>query len=123
MKIEMTIEEMKQVKEVWKGYFKMAKNNLKHVQSIEETKENRWEIKTLEVEYAFFMDRIKNIVKIYSAMICDMENGDLEVEDFANAMKVLQELNNELHKELKKQTFKELNMKYVESLRPTKVIL
>lgn len=114
--VEMTLDEMKQVKEVWKGYFKTAKNNIKYIQTIEETKENRWELKTLEVEYSFFIDHIKKIVKIYAAMICDKESGDLEPEHFAMAMKVLQILNNELHEEFKKKSFKELNAKYIEGL-------
>ena len=120
----MHIDEMKSVKKSWKGYFKMAKNNLKHIQNIEETKENRWELKSLMMSYTYFIDQISKIVKIYSELISLAENCDLEESDFVDAMKVIQKLNIDLHIECNKKTFKTLNIKYIEGLRPaTKIIL
>ncbi|MBO5954866.1 MAG: hypothetical protein J6Q13_02730 [Clostridia bacterium] len=120
--IEMHIDEMKSVKESWKCYFKMAKNNLKHIQNIEETKENRWELKSLTMSYTYFIDQISKIVKIYSELINLAEDCELEEKDFVDAMKVVQKLNNDLHIESNKKTFKSLNIKYIESLRPAKNI-
>ena len=115
--VEMHIDEMKSVKDSWRRFFKMARNNLNHLKCIEETKENRWELKSLEMSYTFFIDQIKKIISIYSALINLAENDELEEEDFLDAMKAVKLLNNDLHVEANKKTFKQLNMKYIESLR------
>lgn len=115
--VEMHIDEMKSVKDSWRRFFKMARNNLNHLKCIEETKENRWDLKSLEMSYTFFIDQIKKIISIYSALINLAENDELEEEDFLDAMKAIKLLNNDLHIEANKKTFKQLNMKYIESLR------
>ena len=121
--VEMHIDEMKSVKDSWKRYFKMARNNLKHISCIEETRENRWDLKSLEMSYTFFIDQIKKIISIYSALINLAENDELEEEDFLGAMKAVKLLNNDLHIEANKKTFKSLNVKYIESLRPANNIV
>lgn len=120
--VEMHIDEMKSVKDSWKRYFKMARNNLNHLKCIEETKENRWELKSLEMSYTFIIDQITKIVKIYSSLINLAEDCDLEEEEFLEAMIAVQIINKELHVEANKKTFKQLNMKYIESLRPARNI-
>ncbi len=120
---EMYVDEMKQVKEAWKKHSKMARNNLNHIQCIEETKENRWELKSLEMSYTFFIDTIKKIISIYNELINLAEDCDLEEHDFLKAMKAVQLLNNDLHIESNKKTFKALNIKYIEGLRPAKDIV
>ncbi len=120
--VEMHIDEMKAVKDSWKGYFKTARNNLKHLNCIEETKENRWELKSLEMSYTFFIDNIKKIISIYSALINLAENDELDEDNFLGAMKVVKHINNDLHIEANKKTFKQLNMKYIESLRTAKIL-
>ena len=121
--IEMHVDEMKSVKDSWKKYFKMVRNNLNHLKCIEETKENRWELKSLEMSYTFFIDNIKKIVSIYSSLINLAEDCELEEEDFLEAMIAVQLINKDLHIEANKKTFKQLNMKYIESLRPAKNIV
>ena len=118
--VEMHIDEMKSVKEAWKRYFKMARNNLNHLKCVEETKENRWELKSLEMSYTFFMDEIKKIISIYTALINLAEDCDLEESDFIDAMKAVQLVNKDLKKEYNKKSFKALNLKYVEGLRKSK---
>lgn len=117
---EMHIDEMKSVKEAWKRYFKMARNNLNHLKGLEETKENRWELKSLEMSYTFFIDSIRKIVSIYTALINLAENSNLEEMDFLKAMQAVQLVNKNLHIELNKKNFKELNIKYIEGLRNAK---
>ena len=117
---EMHVDEMKAVKESWKRYFKMARNNLKHVQCIEETKENRWELKSLEMSYTYFIDQIKKIVSIYSALINVAEECELDEADFLKAMKAVQLINKDLHIEANKKNFKAFNIKYIEGIRPAK---
>ena len=121
--VEMHIDEMKSVKDSWKRYFKMARNNLKYISCIEETRENRWDLKSLEMSYTFFIDQIKKIISIYSALINLAENDELEEEDFLDAMKSVKLLNKDLHIEANKKTFKQLNMKYIESLRVAQKIV
>ena len=88
--------------------------------NIEETKENRWELKSLEMSYTYFVDSIKKIISIYTALINLAEDCDLEEEDFLKAMQQIKLINNDLHIEANKKTFKALNIKYIESLRPAK---
>lgn len=121
--VEMHVDEMKAVKDSWKRFLKMARNNLKHINNIEETKENRWELKSLEMSYTFFIDNIKQIISIYSELIDIAEYNELEEQDFLEAMKQVKLLNNDLHIEANKKSFKNLNIKYIESLRPAKNII
>ena len=115
--IEMNIDEMKSVKDSWKRYLKMAKNNLNHLKCIEETKENRWELKSLEMSYNFFIDQIKKIMSIYSELINMAEDCELDEEDFLDGMKAIQLINKDLHLEMSKKSFKQLNLKFIEGLR------
>lgn len=119
--VEMHIDEMKAVKESWQNFLRMAKNNLRHLQCVEETKDNRWELKSLEMSYNFFIEQIKKIVSEYSQLINLGEDCDLEESDFVGAMKVIKRLNLELKREYAKKSFKELNIKYVEGLRESVV--
>ena len=121
--VEMHVDEMKGVKDSWKRYFKMARNNFNHIKYIEETKENRWDLQALEMYYKFFMNRIKDIIEIYSQLIDLAENDELEEKDFIKSMKAVKLINKELHVEASKKTFKTLNMKYIEGLRPAKDIV
>lgn len=120
--VEMNIDEMKAVKKSWCGYLDMARNNLKHIRCIEETKENRWELKSLEMNYTFFIDQIDKIVSIYGYLINKAEDCELHEEVFKKAMKYVQLINKDLHIEANKKSFKALNMKYVEGLREAKVV-
>lgn len=120
--VEMHIDEMKSVKEAWKRYFKMARNNYNHLKCIVENKENRWELKSLEMSYSFIIDQIKKIVSTYSKLINLAEDCDLEESDFTDAMKQVKLINNTIHIEANKKTFKSLNVKYIESLRLAKTI-
>ena len=120
--VEMHIDEMKSVKDSWKRYFKMARNNLNRLKSVEETKENRWELKALEMYYTYFMNRIREIISIYSELINLAEDCELEESDFLDAMKEVQLINKDLHIEANKKKFKEFNIKYIENLRPAKNI-
>lgn len=120
--IEMHIDEMKSVKDSWKRYFKMARNNLNRLKCVEETKENRWELKALEMYYTYFMNRIREIISIYSELINLAEDCELEESDFLDAMKEVQLINKDLHIEANKKKFKEFNIKYIENLRPAKNI-
>lgn len=121
--VEMHIDEMKSVKDAWKRYFKMARNNLNHLKCVEETKENRWDLKSLEMSYSFFMDQIKKIISIYSELISLAEDCELDESDFKDAMKAVKLINRDLHVEANKKSFKALNMKYIEGLRPAKNIV
>lgn len=120
--VEMHIDEMKSVKDAWKKYFKMARNNFNHLKCVEETKENRWDLKGLEISYSFIMEQIRKIISIYSNLINLAEDCDLEESDFLDAMKEVQLINKELRNESNKKTFKALNSKYIEGLRPAKDI-
>ena len=112
----MSVQEMIEVKDVWKKYSKEAKNILEDIKNIEQTKENCWELKSLEMSYSYFIDQIRKIVRIYSALIQLKEEDDLNKEEFLLAMKALQIANNDLKVEYNKKSFKTFNEKYVESL-------
>ena len=120
---EMHIDEMKQVKDSWKSHLKTFSYKLNHVKCVKETKENRWELKSLEMSYTFFLDEIRKIISIYSNLINLAEECDLGESDFVEAMKMVKLINNSLHVEANKKTFKALNMKYIEGLRPAKNIV
>ena len=112
----MTVEEMISAKQAWKKYLTEAQSKLRVVQNIEETKENRWELKSLEMSYSYFVDQIRKIMKVYSILIKFAEQKDLDKEEFLAVMKTLQLANNDLKVEYNKKLFQELNEKYVEPL-------
>ena len=121
--VEMHIDEMKAVKRSWCGYLDMARNNLKHIKNIEETKENQWELQSLEMNYTFFIDQIDKIVAIYGFLINKAENCELEESVFLKAMKQVKLINKDLRIEVNKKSFKTLNLKYVEGLREANNII
>lgn len=120
--VEMPIDEMKAVKRSWNGFLEMAQTNLDHIYCIEETKENRWELKSLEMNYTYFIDQIKKVIKIYRGLINKAEDCELDEDDFKKAMKKLQLIGKDLRIEASKKSFKELNKKYIEGLRVAKDI-
>ena len=120
--VEMHIDEMKAVKRRWDGFLDMAQTNLDHIYCIEETKENRWELKSLEMDYTYFIDQIKKVIKIYRGLINKAEDCELDEEEFKKAMKKLQLIGKDLRIESSKKSFKTLNMKYIEGLREAKDI-
>jgi hypothetical protein len=120
--IEMYVDEMKSVKAKWKSYLTTAKANFNKLKTIEENKENRWELKSLEMSYKYFIAQIKNIVSVYSCLIDSAENCELEEDVFKDAMKAVQLINNDLHIEVNKKTFKQLNKKYIESSTITQIV-
>ena len=119
---EMYVDEMKQVKKSWQAFLKMAKNNLNHVLSIEETKENRWELKSLEESYKLFIHGIKRIIKKYSELIDLGEMSELEEDYFLQVMEEIKIINNDLTKESESKNFRILNKKHIESLRKVDTI-
>ena len=112
----MTVEEMISVKQAWKNYLTKAQSLHEMVKNIEETKENRWELLSLEKSYSYFVDQIRKIKNVYSILIRFAEQKDLNKEEFIVVMKTLQLANNDLKVEYNKKLFKELNAKYVEPL-------
>jgi len=122
-KVEMmSLEDMISSQSSWKTWLSVARKRLKKVQSIEETKENRWELKSLEASYAFFIDQMDMMVFIYAGMIDLAKNNELEQYVFDRAVKELQIINGELRKEYEKKFFKELNNKYLDGIREAQVI-
>ena len=119
---EMHIDEMKQVKDSWKSHLKTFSYKLNHVKCVKETKENRWELMQLEELYSFCIDYCKKIIAKYSNLIDLAENCDLEEHYFLKEMKEVQKLHETMRKELNKKSNKLLEIKYIESLRPAKVI-
>lgn len=120
--VEMHIDEMKAVKESWQRFLKMARNNLRHVLSLKETKENRWELLSLEKHYDYCLDAIKKILAIYSELINLGEDCDLEENYFIKRIKEIQRIHKDLHKEFNNKKMKILEMKYIEGLRPAETI-
>lgn len=120
--IEMHIDDMKQAKMSWKKWLKTARGLLRKIQQIEETKANRWDLKSLEMSYSFFIDEMGKIVTVYSMLIDLAEDCELTQDDFLNAMKGVQLINNELRKEYNKKTFTELNNKYVHGIQEAIVL-
>lgn len=118
----MTIDEMISAKESWKGFLKMAKNNLKRIRNIEETKENRWDLKSLEMSYTYFIDQMGKIVSLYSQLIILTQEDDMDEYTFEKVMLALQLINKNLHQECNKKSFKALNIKYIESLREARTL-
>ena len=116
----MTIDEMVAAKESWKRFFKIAKNNLKKIQYIEETRENCWELKSLEMSYTYFIDQINKIVGLYRELIIIAQEDEMNEYIFNKVMQALQLVNKNLHIEYNKKNFKALNVKYVEDLREAK---
>ena len=74
------------------------------------------------MNYRFFIDQISKIIKIYSELINLAEDCDLDEDDFLDAMKVVQKINKDIKTEYNKQSFKVLNIKYIEGLREAKDI-
>lgn len=118
----MTIDEMISAKESWKRFLKMAKNNLKRIRSIEENKENRWDLKSLEMSYNYFIDQMGKIVSLYSQLVILAQENDMDEYTFKKVMLALQLINKNLHQECNKKSFKALNIKYIESLREAKTL-
>lgn len=122
-KVEMmSLEDMISSQSSWKKWINVARKTLNRVQNIEETKENRWELKSLESSYNFFIDKMDMIIFLYGGMINLKKENELEQYVFDRVIKELKILNGELHKELEKKLFKELNNKYVHGIREAQVI-
>lgn len=121
--VEMTIDEMKGVKDTWKLWGKMIMSARRKVQNIEETKENRWDLKALECILDFDFDITKKIVKIYSELINLGEDCELDEEYFIKQMKKAQRLHKELQVENKKASTKRLFSEYIDDLREAKNIV
>ena len=120
--VEMYIDDMKAAKESWQSWLRVAKRLLIRIQSIEETKTNRWELKSLEKSYGFFIDQMKKMVSIYGKLIDLAEDCELEESYFLDAMKELQRVNNDLKKEYNKKSFRQLNNEYVHGIKVAEVI-
>ena len=122
-KVEMmSLEDMISSQSSWKTWLDVARKRLKKVQSIEETKENRWELKSLEASYVFFIDQMDMMVYIYAGMINLAKNDELEQYVFDRAVKELKIINGELRKEYDNKKFRDLNNKYFDGIREAQVI-
>ena len=122
-KVEMmSLEDMISSQSSWKKWINVARKILGRVQNIEETKENRWELKSLEASYNFFIDKMDMIVFLYGGMIDLKKEDELEQYVFDRVVKELKIINGELRKEKEKKLFKDLNNKYVHGIREAQVI-
>lgn len=120
--IEMHIDDMKSAKNGWQSWQSTAKRLLRKIQNTEETKSNRWELKSLEMSYTFFIKKIGEIISIYSKLINLAENCDLEEDYFLKTIKSVQRINKELKQEYNKKSFIELNNKHVHGIKEAEVI-
>lgn len=115
----MSIEDMKNAKTGWQRWQKVAKHILRDVQNMSETEKNRWELKSLEMSYIFFVEQISKIVSVYGKLINLAEFNELKKDDFALAMREVQRINKDLNKEQSKPVFILLNNKYVHNMQDT----
>ena len=123
-KVEMmSLEDMISSQSSWKKWLNVARKILNRVQNIEETKENRWELKSLEAYYSFFVDKMDMIVFLYGGMINLAKEDNLEQYVFDRVIKELKIINGELRKEKEKKLFKELNNKYIHGIREAQIIV
>ena len=119
----MSLEDMISSQSTWKKWQGVAQNLLKRIQNMEETKENRWELKSLEAYYSFFIDKMDMIVFLYGGMINLAKEDNLEQYVFDRVIKELKIINGELRKEKEKKSFKELNNKYIHGIREAQIIV
>ena len=120
--IEMHIDEMKSAKNCWQTWQRDARRLLKKIQNIEETKLNRWELKSLEMSYSFFIEKIGEIISTYSKLINLAENCDLEEDYFLKTIKLVQCTHKELGQEYHKKSFTELNNRYIHGIKEAEAI-
>lgn len=120
--IEMHIDDMKSAKNRWQTWQGDAKRLLRKIQNMEETKSNRWELKSLEMSYSFFIEKMGKIISTYSKLINLAENCDLEEDYFLKTIKLIQRIHKELKQEYYKKSFTELNNKYVHEIKEAEVI-
>ena len=111
--VEMNIDEMKEVKDTWKRNSKSIQRKLQQVEAIEETKQNRWDLVSLQKNYIFFLDTIKRIMGIYSELINLGEECELDEEYFIKRIKEVQRIHNDLHKEINRKEILALEAKYI----------
>ncbi len=111
--VEMNIDEMKEVKDAWKRNSKTIQRKLKQVECIEETKENRWDLLSLQKNYIYFLDTIKRIMGIYSELINLGEMDELDEDYFVKRIKEVQRIHNDLHKEINSKSIQVLEIKYI----------
>jgi len=121
--IEMNIDEMKQVKETWQIHLKIFIRRLRHVQNIEETKENRWELLQLAESLKLSIETIKKVMAIYSELINLGENCELDEDYFLSEMKEVQILHKSFKDENNKKSTKDLLKKYPYNYHSTKPTL
>ncbi len=119
----MNIDDMKSAKDGWQSWSRTARRILKRIQGIEVTKANRWELKSLEASYEFFIDEMDRIICIYSELINLAEDCELEPYVFKSAAKEMQIIGKGLRQESEKRNFRELNNKYVHGIKETEVII
>lgn len=110
--IEMNIDEMKKVKDTWQIHKKIFTRRLNHLNIIEQTEENKWELMQLELCYSYCLDIIKQIISIYSNLIDLAENCDLDEDYFIKKIKEVQRMHSNLTIEFNKKANKELYKKY-----------
>ena len=120
---EMNIDEMKQVKDTWQIHLKIFIKRLKHVQNIEETKENRWELVQLAESLKISIETIKKVIAIYSELINLGEACELDEDYFLDEMKEVQILHKGFKEECNKKSTKELMKKYPYNYHSSKPIL
>ncbi len=106
--IEMNIDEMKSVKSEFKKQLKTYKRKLSALNTVEETKQNRWVIRSLEMHYNYCIETISEILSIYSNLINLAEDCDLEEDYFIKKIKEVQIIHKSLQIEQNKKNIKEI---------------
>ena len=118
---EMYVDDMKAAKEGWQTWLRVSKTILKKIQNFNETKINRWDLKSLETYYKFFIKQIEKTISIYSELIDLAELCELEEQFFIKKIKELKAVGKELKKEYYCKSFKELNNKYVHGIQEAEI--
>lgn len=117
--IEMNVDEMKKVKDTWQIHLKIFTRKIKHLSTID-AKENKWELKQLEMCYTFCLDKIKPIISIYTNLINLGENCELDEDYFIKKIKEVQRLHSDLRTEINRKSNRELAKKYNYNTNSTK---
>jgi len=120
--VEMYIDEMKRNKEGLQILVRKLKTKKHHVECVKENKENRWELVQLIEHYNACIKTLDRIISIYSQMINSAEYDELLEEDFKKTIKQIQRLHGQVTKECEKRKIKDLEIKYIESIRPAQSI-
>ena len=104
--VEMNIDEMKEVKETWQIHLRLFARKIRKVKNIEETTENRYELKELEMNYTYCVNIISEIISIYKELIDLAENCDLDEDYFKKQIETVKRLHANFRIEANKKKYK-----------------